>query len=182
MLIVFVIILALLFTLMVLPISIILDSDEQQLKIRYGGILSLQLIFKDFTVTSYLTTPFKTYTLKKTVRKEKKEKTIKKKKKKKAKFNFWKLQLILSETKKYSKRILKSFSLKEARINLDTGDYPLNAMLIPIMATISKGNTIAAINFVGYNSIYCELRNRFIYIIFPTFIYFIKLFIIIIRR
>ncbi len=166
--------------LLIIPISIVLDSDKRLLKFSYGGLVSLQIILVDFTLKTYLKTPIKTFHIKKTTSIVKRKKQIKRKKK--IKFNSWKVKEVLVESKSFLKQILRSFNLKNLSIYFDTGDYPLNAMLIPIITTISKGNINVAVNFIGINSIYFELRNRFIYIIFPVFFYIIKLFIILIRR
>jgi len=62
-------------------------------------------------------------------------------------------------------RLLKSFRIKKLSVNIDTGDYLLNARLYPVFAFLNyhKGNF--NINFEGSNKMVLHLQNRPIYII-----------------
>lgn len=54
----------------------------------------------------------------------------------------------------------KSFRIRELKASIDTGDYPLNAQLIPLASHINNENITVGINFEGKNSIHFEAVTR----------------------
>lgn len=62
-------------------------------------------------------------------------------------------------------RLLQSFKVKKIFVNIDTGDYLMNARLYPVFAFLNyhKGNV--RINFEGKNQIVLFVQNRPIHII-----------------
>ncbi len=61
-----------------------------------------------------------------------------------------------------TRRVFQSFKVKDFHLELDTGDYPLNAMLFPLATRFRKHLDI---NFQDRNSLKCTLENRPISII-----------------
>lgn len=57
-------------------------------------------------------------------------------------------------------RIVKSFKIKRMFLNIDTGDYVLNAKLYPIFALLNHHIGEFSINFEGKNQIVLHIRNR----------------------
>lgn len=98
------------------------------------------------------------------------------------KFNFYPLKNTTSKrSKKVPKRtykrtrksigfkrilgVLKSFQVKEIFVNIDTGDFVLNAQLYPLCMFLNYHIGQFSINFEGKNQIKLQLRNRPIYLI-----------------
>lgn len=57
--------------------------------------------------------------------------------------------------------LLKAFTVKRAFLNIDTGDFPLNALLIPIAQTVSSGNVQMKINFENKTDVDINIFTRF---------------------
>lgn len=58
------------------------------------------------------------------------------------------------------KQLLKSFRIKKLKATIDTGDFPLNAQLIPVVSQINNENISIGINFENYNSLYMRIVTR----------------------
>ena len=58
------------------------------------------------------------------------------------------------------KKTLHSFHIRYLQANIDTGDYPLNARLIPVAALINGGNIMIKINFEDRNSVDLKIITR----------------------
>lgn len=62
-------------------------------------------------------------------------------------------------------RILKSFTIKRIKINIDTGNYILNAHLFPLFLILKPKVEGLSINFLDKNELLLVIENRPIYII-----------------
>lgn len=63
------------------------------------------------------------------------------------------------------KRILRSFRVKKLYVNVDTGDYVLNAKLIPLCTLLNLTGGAFRINFQDSNHLVLHLQNRSINIV-----------------
>jgi hypothetical protein len=61
--------------------------------------------------------------------------------------------------------LLKSIKIKYCYANIDTGDFPLNAQLIPLVQQIQQQNINIGINFSNENNLNMMLQTRGIKII-----------------
>ena len=66
---------------------------------------------------------------------------------------------------KQSLRILRSFTLEKLHVDLDTGDYILNAQLYPAFTFINQFSGGVHVNFKGRRQVIIKVRNRPIHII-----------------
>ncbi len=57
-------------------------------------------------------------------------------------------------------RILRSFRIKQFDIGFDTGDFPLNAQLVPVLFHFSGEKMHFAVNFENENYACIELKNN----------------------
>ena len=57
-------------------------------------------------------------------------------------------------------RFLRSFKIKEFRLNVDTGDFVRNARLYPIFGFVNHYYLPCSINFQGVNTLVLDLRSR----------------------
>lgn len=57
-------------------------------------------------------------------------------------------------------RVLKCLRIDKFRADLDTGDFPLNAQLIPVSSVLRHYNIRLNINFEDHNSIDCNIYTR----------------------
>ncbi len=69
-------------------------------------------------------------------------------------------------------RVIKSFRLKRLRWNIDTGDYPLNAQLIPVASFMSSDRVDLSVNFQDNNAFYVILQSYLARIIYITIRHF----------
>jgi ribosomal protein S8E len=96
-----------------------------------------------------------------TKQKEKKESKKEKSKKDKKKWlTFEKVKMILKLGRDTLSKLISSFRLDRFELNLDTGDYPLNAQLVPIFYHISNDRRILTVNFIGDNTMYLKISNK----------------------
>lgn len=57
-------------------------------------------------------------------------------------------------------QLLKSFKIKRFDLNIDTGDYTLNAKLYPLFLFLNNGVGHFNVNFVDRNQFVLHLQNR----------------------
>ena len=57
-------------------------------------------------------------------------------------------------------QILKAFSIRKFELNLDTGDYVINAKLYPLFGLVNPYLANCKVNYQGNNYVVCDLRSR----------------------
>jgi len=67
--------------------------------------------------------------------------------------------------------IIKTFKVKELKLNLDTDDYVINSYLFPIFFRLSRGSHQLNINYNGNMKLILDIRNNLYSIIKTFFIY-----------
>ena len=70
--------------------------------------------------------------------------------------------------------VIRAFRLKRLRWSIDTGDYPVNARLIPVASYLNNDRVNLSVNFNDYNAFYLILQSylaRIIYIIIRHFMF-----------
>ncbi len=138
------------------PIIVCVDTDENQYFIQLKGILKASLEpMKDEIFRVKLTVlffNFYVYPLKYRF-----PKNIDKKVKRTVKKRSIEFRKIL--------RVLNSFKIKKMLLNIDTGDWTLNAKLYPLFYFSKYGKGNFRINFQGRNQLVLHIQNRPINII-----------------
>ncbi len=64
---------------------------------------------------------------------------------------------------------LKTFTVRRFELDLDTGDFVLNAQLTPVMVLLSRGPAHLQVNYQGHANLWIEIENqlvRFVPLIF----------------
>lgn len=145
------VVLLILFGVLFVPIRIVVNTNKKQYYISLPGYLRADLLFgngQPFRIkmriffVSFLIEPLKRVT-------KKTEPQIMKKDKPKVKKP---LSLFIN--------ILKSIQIKYFKANIDTGDFPLNAQLIPVAQMIQSNNAYLNINFENVNNIDLMIQTR----------------------
>jgi hypothetical protein len=62
-------------------------------------------------------------------------------------------------------RMLRTFKVKTLLVDLDTGDYTLNARLYPVFMLLNATKATFRINFADRNRLALQIQNRPIYIL-----------------
>ena len=149
---------ALLIGFLVIPIQIRLDTIEKLYFVQLQGLakasiegdkeellrIRLQIFFRSFYF----------YPLRKINASRTKKVRAKKQKKLGSKMSF-----------KTASRLLNSFKVKEFVLNIDTGNFILNAKLYPAFAFLNYHIGNISVNFEGRNQMVLYLQNRPIYIL-----------------
>ena len=153
--------------LLLAPVIIYADSDENRYYIRMIGVFRLSPIFRGDDFRLRVEIPFYTFYIDPT-KEDDKEKKVKKKKPDKER-----------PPKKPSKKmrpmrflrflyaVLKTFELKKLRLNVDTGDFVTNSWLVPIFLFSSRPNVILTTNYTGDIDFKLDIQNRLIRLIPP---------------
>lgn len=68
--------------------------------------------------------------------------------------------------------IIRTFRLRRLSWSIDTGDYPLNAQLIPVVSFLNSDRVDLSVNFNDHNSFYIVLNTHLFRIIYVTIRYF----------
>lgn len=141
--------------LLVAPISLYVDTSQPSniLRLAIKGIFSYQVYIENNKILIQTTLLFISW--KKELFEPKKKPVKRSKKKQKsgygAKGSRW-IRMIWP--------ILKPFKLQRLSLDIDTGDYVLNACLIPLFVWINKGNVRLSINYQGDSRLYLIIHNR----------------------
>ncbi|NJK98976.1 MAG: hypothetical protein HC905_32330 [Bacteroidales bacterium] len=64
--------------------------------------------------------------------------------------------------------MLKTFTLKKLIVDVDTGDFPLNAQLYPVVYALNNKKVNVSINFNGNTAIYLVIYTRIYKIIYQS--------------
>jgi len=152
------------------------DTAEKQYYLRLKGVVAAHLVPTNDLFLIKLKVPFYTFSFdplemkgssdKK--KKQNKSKSVGKEVTKKKKRKSW------SATKVFIKRAMATFNVNHFILDLDTGDYPLNAQLIPVFLLMSRGPASLKTNFMGKSYFSLEVENRLIRMVRPAFKYLIS--------
>jgi len=71
----------------------------------------------------------------------------------------------LSNSLKKGIHLLKSFKLKKLYLNIDTGNYCLNAKMYPVLVFLNQYKGGFNINFQGKNQLVLHIQNRPVYLL-----------------
>ncbi len=154
--------------LFIIPIQIVINTQKNEYYISLPGYFRVDLLFtRDYNYSIKLKILFFSFRIfpgkrRNSVRDvEEPRKNIQKtKRRKKQKITF-----------SFIKKIIKCFKIKKLNADIDTGDYPLNAQLIPIAHAISQGNTNIDINFQNRNVLDICVNTRIYKITYTTIKY-----------
>ncbi len=147
------------------PIVLFIDTSTNQYFVQAKGVVKASILpdEKEFIKVRCKIFFYTFYFFPLRKRKKKigeKSADTKKKKKKNRRFNARKIG-----------EVLRSFRLKRLELQLDTGDYVLNAKLVPVFVFLNYKLGNFAINFQGKNHFAMELQNRPVYLI-KSFIHY----------
>lgn len=168
----------LLILILILPISVIVNTEKNIYMIDIFRILRVGIdidLSKDDPVLIKIKTPiysFEIPVLEKILNKKRKNKVLKnsnektEKIKKKTK-NANKKNISFNAIKTLIIEIFVSFKVNYLYLNIDTRNYPVNGMLIPIFANIQGKNKNLNVNFDEIFYINGQISNRAINVIFP---------------
>jgi hypothetical protein len=168
-LIVFLIVLGLLlflFTwLIIAPIGLVINTEKEKYTVYVRGLLSVRMQLQASSIILHFRIffiPLKFDLLKMAVNKSQKKSKKKRKPKKRRKKIKNKKSLDMWFIYSIAKKILNSFKLKSFRINIDTGNNPLNAQLYPIAAYFSNEKAKILVNFNEENKADIHISNQII--------------------
>lgn len=138
-----------------MPIVISIDTNKNLYQIQLKGLVNVHFVPDRLEVLKIkikmFFLNFQFYPLRRKSDKKEKRKSVTKKK-------TW----IRPNT---GLKILRSFKIKEFRLELDSGDYIINAKLFSIYAIVNADYRNIEINFQNRNSLFLIIENRPIYIL-----------------
>lgn len=151
----------LLLWLLLAPVKLLVSSRQKRAKLLLFGLFSaelymlnkqpelqLKLLFLRFT-----SNPLKPRTWK--VRNN-------------TKLNYKSIRIVggnASKNRVLIKRLMCSFTIKKLEADIDTGDFALNAQLIPLTKAVNKNNIHIQINFEDNNAFDVDISNRLVFIL-----------------
>jgi hypothetical protein len=148
-----------------MPIVLKIDTDTNEYYLQLKGLAKASVLGDDKEVLkvklNVLFLNFNYYPLRK-IRASKKKKIASNKGKedvKKKKNKNW------TNEGRRAWRVLKTFEVKQLLVDLDTGDYVLNAKLYPVFFLLNRWEGNFAINFENKNRLALTVHNRPIYIL-----------------
>ncbi len=136
------------------PVTIAIDTNRNEYYISLTGYAKISLFIKPDTWKLKLHVLFLSFTF------HPFEKKSFEKKSEKATGRKSRILQILHPAKhtKIICKLIKSISIKKLDANIDTNDYPLNALLIPVTQLVRQRNISIHINFENQNAI--DFRAR----------------------
>ncbi len=173
--IIFILLLSFFTWLIVGPLILKINTSRNIYEIKLPGIFKGMIIPTDEFLVFKIWFAFIPITfdpLKQSIKKNKKpkkEKSVKKSTKKKSRK---KIQVI--QIRKLIVRIFNSFNIKKLDMNIDTGDFILNAKLVPVFSAIHSEKRMMTVNFQEVNHLELIITNRlfnFIKIAIKTFVF-----------
>ncbi len=158
------IILAVLFFLIVwllfAPLIIYVDSGEGLYYVKIPLLIKLRFVIDDGQYVlrfRIFFIPFDVKTGKKKIT-EKDDRKERKRRKKKHRIN--KILKVIPAFLKFLPGLFRTSRIKKMIINFDTGDYTINARLVPVLAILSRKNISLNVNYSDINTIHLIIQNR----------------------
>lgn len=151
---------------LVVPLQLEINSKKEKYRVRLYGYTSTRLITNrhEWMIRIWIFfIPFRYFPFRSGKRREssnegtKKSKSSKRKKKMRRRTN-----------RAFIKKLPSCFKIKKLKVEMDTGDFPLNAQLFPLAQTISSGGRQVSINFENHNSIDLLIETRLYKILWIT--------------
>ena len=146
-----------------MPIVLKIDTDTNEYYLQLKGLAKASLIGDEKEVLkvklNVLFLHFNFYPLRKKAASKKKKLALKKGKEDVKKKRNW------TNQGRRALRVLKTFEVKKLLVELDTGDYVLNAKLYPVFFMLNRWEGSFAINFRNRNRLALVVQNRPIYIL-----------------
>lgn len=141
-----------------MPIVLKIDTATNEYYLQFKGLAKVSVLGDEKEVIKIrldvLFTHFNLFPLRKRTRKKK---HIEKPQKKKKKWTVAKGQKAL--------RVIRTFKVKQLVLEMDTGDYVLNAKLYPLFFMLNSYHGYYAINFKNRNRLALQIENRPIHLI-----------------
>ena len=141
------------------PVILFLDTDNNRYVLALPGIISLALVPSDelFHIRCRVFfIPFQYHPFREKRKKRKKKKEEKGKEKPEKKKRFKKP----SGSFRLGMDLLRSFRIRKLFLLVDTDDFVLNAWLIPVFSIVNSDNIQLKANFTGYFSMLLDVRTR----------------------
>ncbi|MBT8261556.1 MAG: hypothetical protein KJO05_01960 [Bacteroidia bacterium] len=163
-LVIIILLLLLLGYLLWMPVVLKIDTDTNEYYLQLKGLAKASVLGDDKEVLkvklNVLFLNFNFYPLRK--RKASKKKKLKAKK---GEEDAEKKKRNWTNEGRRAWRVLKTFEIKQLLVELDTGDYVLNAKLYPVFFMLNRWQGSFAINFTNRNRLALIVQNRPIYIL-----------------
>ncbi len=150
------------------PVVFHIDSEKQIYKFSLDSIFCIRILFKEDDISLKIRVffiSFRMSVLKLIVNAQKrseKRKNKKEKKKKKRKKPKKKGKKVPIHPSKLIKKVFRAIHIKEFFIDLDTGDFPLNARLYPLSVWLNKQALNFNINFEERNIFRVKIQTRLV--------------------
>lgn len=146
--------------LLVARFSLEIDTRVPYMRFRWAGFIKGIIVYRDKWVAELQILFFHT-TLPISFKKKKKPQKPKEKKR-------GKREMTLSKAIRKGKRVLRSFTVDQWELAVDTGDHTLNARLYPVNYWRPCHRHLF-INFHGENYLYLKIHNRPLKLLFAIF-------------
>lgn len=70
--------------------------------------------------------------------------------------------------------LIRSFRLKRLVLTFDTGNYPLNARLVPVLTMFHGSKTDISINFLDQNYVDIQIQSRLVHILWHGILLYLR--------
>lgn len=138
---------------LVIPVSLYIDTDQGRYEVFQRPAFRFFAIIKNETIVPQLQIAGVNIPLQ-----SRRKRSIKKAKKSTVKKTGFRRSV--SAWRFLVERLLKSFAIKQAVVDLDTDNVVLNAQLVPLFLLASQGPVHLSTNFNGRVYFHLEVRNR----------------------
>ena len=141
-----------------------INSYTHQYFFSFGGLIKLEPVHQGQDILLAIKLPFYRFELdpfdNRPPKKPKKgvDKPVSQKKSPAAKGRKLKFTIYL----KTAGDVLKTFTVRRFKLDLDTGDFVLNAKLTPVVVFLSRGPAQLQVNYLGRTDIWIEIENQLI--------------------
>lgn len=146
---------------LIIPVTLKIDTYENNYYFRMSGICGVRVQKNNGVWKAWFSVLFLTFNIQSL-----KRFTTAKNKSHKADARFKRKKRYSSKRLKMFIKLLKTLRIKRLQCEIDTGDYPLNAQLIPIAYALNRKNIDLSVNFRGGNDLYLIVYTRIYRIIY----------------
>ena len=141
---------------------ICINSYQGQYYCRYGGLVTLRPVEQEDKILILVKVPFHTFMIDPLISKKKSAKTAPRKPKQKKPKTGKGRKLKMTFYSRIVVDALKTFTIRQFQMDVDTGDFVLNARLIPVMVVLSRGPVVMQVNYHGQTNLWIEIENQLV--------------------
>jgi hypothetical protein len=141
---------------------ICINSYQGRYYCTYGGLITVSPVEQDDRIFIWVKVPFYTFRIDPQRSKKKTDKAVPGKPDRKKPTTGKGRKLRMTFYLRILVDALKTFTIRRFQLDLDTGDFVLNAQLTPVVVALNRGGARVQVNYHGHTNLWIVIENQLV--------------------